>query len=587
MKLLPTFYFHTTNKYQKGRGNPTQHDAMMKIVRLNIHGLGRPLTVHHATTRTYQHTTTRAGSLSAIHRGLRDTDRARFSGDLRRDRVNPSQSSNDDKFGAKFATRRDSGLTGRAMGGAASPRQQHKLRKKLDKKQEEKENGRDKQTRRKRFLDPGSEFGKQSLVYRLKHGSLKEMADNLDVKQPVKPNRSFRSIRRDRDDERRKLRAESATAETSPRSKDSRPSFEPKRATRDTQERNGGEEMEAFPTRKRLMPMTIKYTTAASQFLYGRSVVKSALERGRRKLYRLYIYGGENRKDSKENIMMERLAKTMGVPITIVPPEDQRLMDKMSMGRPHNGFVLETSPLPNLPVKSLGALEENSTRMGFHVVRNHQTKEEEAINGNDTFIPRSSDVAPKPFVVLLNEIMDPGNLGGLLRTASYLGIDAVGITNRSTSTLTPVVLKSAAGAVEEVSIFSVDDPVQFLEDSRKAGWKTYAAVAPPEKKLAARHADKFITTEMVEQDRPLDKDPCILVLGNEGFGLSKQIKVSSDYELSVPRFVAGSSVDSLNVSVAAGLLCHAFVREPLPQPAEKVNSAGAGEALPASEEKLY
>ncbi|QPC77593.1 hypothetical protein HYE68_008345 [Fusarium pseudograminearum] len=315
--------------------------------------------------------------------------------------------------------------------------------------------------------------------------------------------------------------------------------------------------------RNGMMAMTIKYTTAASQFLYGRSVVKAALEQNRRKLYNLYIYGGENRMDNKDNTIMTRMAEKHGVPITVVPTHEQRIMDKMSMGRPHNGFVLEASPLPQLPIKSLGKLEESSGRLGFHVDLDYQTREEAAVNGTDTFTRRSNDVTPKPFVLLLNEIMDPGNLGGIIRTASYLGVDAVCITNRGSSTLTPVVLKSAVGAVEEISLFTVDDPVKFVEESGKAGWKTYAAVAPPDRKLVRRHGDKFISLDSIESTSPLNEHPCLLVLGNEGHGLSKPVKVASDYELSVPRFVQGSCVDSLNVSVAAGLLCHAFVKEPV------------------------
>lgn len=310
-----------------------------------------------------------------------------------------------------------------------------------------------------------------------------------------------------------------------------------------------------------MMNMTIKYTTAASQFLYGRSVVQAALEQGRRKLYRLYIYGGENRKDSKDNTIMTRLAQKHGVPITIVPNGEQRIMDKMSMGRPHNGFVLETSPLPQLPVKSLGKLEETPTRLGFHVELDFQSKEDQGINGTDSFITRVNDVTPRPFVLLLDEIMDPGNLGGILRTASYLGVDAVGITSRGSSTLTPVVLKAAAGAVEEISLFTVSDAVKFVEDSSKAGWKTYAAVAPPARKLRRMHGDKFVSTEEIEAHSPLNEHPCLLVLGNEGYGLSKQMKIAADYEVSVPRFVQKSCIDSLNVSVATGLLCHSFVKD--------------------------
>ena len=86
-------------------------------------------------------------------------------------------------------------------------------------------------------------------------------------------------------------------------------------------------------------------------------------------------------------------------------------------------------------------------------------------------------------------------------------------------------------------------------------------MAPPNSKLAGLHKGKFISSERVEELSPLSKDPCILVLGNEGYGLSKKVKVAADFEVSVPRYVYGSCIDSLNVSVATGLLCHSFVKK--------------------------
>ncbi|KAL6798861.1 Alpha/beta knot methyltransferase [Trichoderma sp. SZMC 28013] len=531
---------------------------MRSLGQLRANGLSHQIFSSVHKNGAYPLQISRPATLSAIHRGVRRSERVQF-GDQYRDRDSSGRGRSD-------------GLTRRALDGAASPRQQQKLRKKLDRKaaeEEDEESG--KETRRKRFLNPESDYGKKSLVYQLKHGAFKDQAAAL-VQEPVRPlpyqrletssrrrtesprYRSERSERHpysDRRSDRRSVERSTGHPSDRPRSFDRRDDFDMDVETPQPRER-----------RNQMMAMNIKYTTAASQFLYGKSVVKAALEQGRRKLYKLFIYGGENRKDSKDNAVITRLAERRGVPITIIPNEDQRLMDKMSMGRPHNGFVLETSPLPRLPVKALGRLEETLGKLGFHVELDHQSKEEEDINGHDTFIPRKNNNAPKPFVLLLNEILDPGNLGGILRTASYLGVDAVGITNRSSSTLTPVVLKSAAGAVEEITIFSVDSPVSFIEESRKAGWKTYAAVAPPDPKLAQRHGDKFISTDTVESEQPLASHPTILVLGNEGHGLSKPIKVAADYELSVPYFVQNSCVDSLNVSVAAGLLCHAFVRAP-------------------------
>ncbi|KAK0384961.1 hypothetical protein NLU13_7439 [Sarocladium strictum] len=544
--------------------------------------------------------TTRHSSLSAIHRGLRQSDRVQGTrsspkSESRRPKdatirhkrtVRENAPDHLDPLDAALRNGRREGRgtnarTAKALAGAASPRLRAKLRKKLAKQAAEEEEEDGKQSRRKRFINPEATHGKKSLVYQLKYGNLKEMAAKVKLDEPVRPV-SFRSRvheRRDRDVQRTSsgnARREPFAERRSPRDAD-RPRRDeldrPRRHDRDNPRREESDRPRRGPAwdpnasdvdkarKGGFMPMTIKYTTAASQFLYGRSVVKAALSQARRKLFNLYIYGNDARIDKKDDDAIRRLAHSHKVPITVVPEGEQRLMDKMSSGRPHNGYVLETSPLPLLPVKSLGSVVEIPGKLGFNVALGHQTKEEVEVNGESNFIPRANNATPKPFVLLLNEILDPGNLGGLIRTASYLGVDAVGITSRSSSTLTPVVLKSAAGAVEEVTIFTVDDPVAFIESSRKEGWKTYAAVAPPAKILTDMHVGKFVSSEDIEHDDPLAKDPCVLMLGNEGHGLSKKVKIASDFEVSVPRFVHGaSSVDSLNVSVAAGLLCHSFVK---------------------------
>ncbi|KAM0340079.1 hypothetical protein ACHAPU_010652 [Fusarium lateritium] len=638
---------------------------MLYPTQLRVVALSRPLARLHPAQTSFAPIFVRSKALSAIVRGVVKSEQAQYgesrsrsggfrdrkpsdmdtrprrgASPLRKSAGGPRRSdlpARRDDFMDKFSTVRSTD-PGSSKGGTRNWRQEQGLRKKLRKKDEEKKakeereaDGTARRTRRKRFADPENEFGSRSLVHRMKYGDLKEVADSLQVQQPVRP-RTFQEARREfrepnndpprferrveRTDRRPEQsgqqfdRSERRPERTFGRSdrpertfdrtdrperrfdRSDRPQQRFDRSDRqfdrsdrphqrfDRSDRSAPRQGDSRPNRwndqedgdddafsarrgkkKEMMDMTVKYTTAASQFLYGRSVVKAALEQNRRQLYNLYIYGGENRRDSKDNTIMTRLAEKHKVPITIVPNDEQRIMDKMSMGRPHNGFVLEASPLPQLPIKSLGKLEETPGRLGFHVDLDFQNKEEAAVNGTDTFVRRSNDVKPKPFVLLLNEILDPGNLGGIIRTASYLGVDAVGITTRGSSTLTPVVLKSAAGAVEEISLFTVDDPAKFIEESGRAGWKTYAAVAPPDRKLVRKHGDKFVSLDSIETQSPLNEDPCLLVLGNEGYGLSKPVKVAADYELSVPRFVQGSCVDSLNVSVAAGLLCHSFVRE--------------------------
>ena len=85
-----------------------------------------------------------------------------------------------------------------------------------------------------------------------------------------------------------------------------------------------------------ILPLTIPYTTPASEFLYGTSVVTAALKSNRRKLYKLYMYNGENREVANQDETMRKLALAAGVEVAQVARDWMRLMDKMSAGRPHN-----------------------------------------------------------------------------------------------------------------------------------------------------------------------------------------------------------------------------------------------------------
>jgi 21S rRNA (GM2251-2'-O)-methyltransferase len=230
-------------------------------------------------------------------------------------------------------------------------------------------------------------------------------------------------------------------------------------------------------------------------------------------------------------------------------------MDKMCGGRPHNGYILEASPLPKLPVTSLGELTTRDGKAGFNVALDYQSSEEAAINGTDSFIPLLRDVpSRKPFVLLLDSILDPGNLGGIIRTASFLGVTAIAISTRNCATFTPVVLKASAGTSENVTIFSVKSPQGFIADSKQAGWKVYAAVAPSGR--PSSYSSQMTTDEL---ENPLDRDPVILMMGSEGEGLRWNLRSKADVELWIRGVKQRDSVDSLNVSVAAGILCNSFL----------------------------
>ena len=91
------------------------------------------------------------------------------------------------------------------------------------------------------------------------------------------------------------------------------------------------------------VPLSIPYTTPASEFLYGTSVVTSALLASRRKLYRLYIYDGDNREVRDQDKRIQKLAMERNVVVERVQGSWLRLMDRTSTGRPHNVRLHSTS----------------------------------------------------------------------------------------------------------------------------------------------------------------------------------------------------------------------------------------------------
>ncbi|KAJ0163754.1 rRNA methyltransferase 1, mitochondrial [Colletotrichum tanaceti] len=580
----------------------------------------------------------RSASLSAIHRGIWSSEkgsrngrtskpdsRPRFTESRGRTRPGDAAEAKPDAFSDRFS---------RAVGSRRDgprdrePRQHFKPKKAFQKMQEKEEEG-GRKSRSKRFNNPEFSFGKKSLVYQLNRGELKDNVSKLLEKKdsrgedlskpPFQPGRredgqdDRRSDRRpdhrstyqdgrrnDRDDRRgrqpnrRDDRPQDRFRNRQHDRSAQRPSFshggmnamrtdarrelEDEDAPRRRYDSRRSED-DSFAKRTSDFPVSLQYTTAASQFLFGRSVVKAALKNSRRKLYHLYVYQGSNKNSTKDDGWILAMAEKKKVKVTFIYENDQKLLDKMSKGRPHNGMVIEASPLPQLPLTGLGA--ESSEPKGYPVHVARQSKEEAEINGTEGFIPCRPG-SPRPLVLLLNEILDPGNLGAILRTARFLGVSAVAITQRTSSTITSTVLKAAAGAAEEMRLFSVEDPVAFLDASQKAGWTSYAAVAPT---AGLRKDNRQWTPASVEDSKPLAKEPSILILGNEGSGLPYDIRKKATREITIPRLVTSSSVDSLNVSVATALLCNSFLRgvqEPftLTEKLQKeARKADAGESL--------
>ena len=124
--------------------------------------------------------------------------------------------------------------------------------------------------------------------------------------------------------------------------------------------------------------------------------------------------------------------------------------------------------------------------------------------------------------------------------------------------LNSVALKASAGAAEVLPLVYIRQPASFVERSKTNGWKFYAA-APPMPKISEPANTRQSQLDTKALNYPLLSHPCVLMLGNEGTGLSPVLQRKANFLLS---FSGDQSrlggIDSLNVGVAAGVLCDAF-----------------------------
>lgn len=148
-----------------------------------------------------------------------------------------------------------------------------------------------------------------------------------------------------------------------------------------------------------------------------------------------------------------------------------------------------------------------------------------------------------PFIFILDEIEDPHNLGAIIRTANLCGAHGVIIPKRRAVGLTATVAKTSAGAVNYTPVAKVTNIAKTIEELKKEGmW--------------------FVCADMDGQtmyDLNLT-GPIGLVIGNEGAGASRLVKEKCDFTASIPM---KGDIDSLNASVAAGVLAYEIVRQRL------------------------
>lgn len=161
----------------------------------------------------------------------------------------------------------------------------------------------------------------------------------------------------------------------------------------------------------------------------------------------------------------------------------------------------------------------------------------------EEILARAEEKGEPPFLVLLDNVEDPHNLGAIIRTANLVGAHGVIIPKRRSVGLTSTVAKTSAGAINYTPVAKVTNIVRTIEELKEKGiW--------------------FVCADMGGENmyRLNLTGPIGLVIGNEGEGVSRLVREACDFTASIPM---KGDIDSLNASVAAGVLAYEILRQRL------------------------
>ena len=159
----------------------------------------------------------------------------------------------------------------------------------------------------------------------------------------------------------------------------------------------------------------------------------------------------------------------------------------------------------------------------------------------EDILKRAEEKGEPPFLILLDNIEDPHNLGAIIRTANLAGAHGVVIPKNRAVGLTATVARTSAGALNYTPVARVTNLAKTIEDLKKKGiWFVCADMGG---------------TRMYDLDL---KGPIGLVIGSEGEGVGRLVREKCDMTAAIPM---KGDIDSLNASVAAGVLAYEIVRQ--------------------------
>lgn len=244
---------------------------------------------------------------------------------------------------------------------------------------------------------------------------------------------------------------------------------------------------------------------SGGELLYGRQTLLEVLRAGRRDLRRLLVAEGTQMSGPPAEIL--RLAHHRKVPVTACVRRD---LDRRTLNGNHQGLALEAGPYPWADLADLRA--------------------------------PGADGEP-PFLLVLDHIQDPQNVGSMMRSADAAGVTGVILPKDRACAVTPAVVRASSGAVEHLRVAQVTNLVRALAELKERRIWVHALDALPGAPL---HTD-------VRLDGPI-----ALVVGNEGEGIGRLVRQTCDGVLRLPM---RGRVGSLNAAVAAAIALYEVRRQ--------------------------
>jgi 23S rRNA (guanosine2251-2'-O)-methyltransferase len=242
----------------------------------------------------------------------------------------------------------------------------------------------------------------------------------------------------------------------------------------------------------------------ARDILYGIHPVREAIRAGRRRIHSVILTAEELPQRLSE---IRDLAEEKGIPVKTAPADQLRARAKSSR---HQGVVAETAPYEALAPEVLRGAGETGP------------------------VP--------PFILVLDSITDPMNLGALLRTALAVGTDAVITPKDRSAPPTPVVSSASAGALEHIRLVQAVNLTRTLQALKEKGFWVFG--------LDHRARQDCYHTDFT--------GPSALVIGGEGKGIRPLVRKTCDHLVSIPQ---QGAVSSLNASVAGAVVMYEAYRQ--------------------------